>query len=190
MTLTKSECARMGSERSREVSAEIKRRNVEKYNGNPCICKKCKSTIPYEKRRNQFCSHSCAQSVNNAGVRRHGNPRRKCLYCGKPVNLGAVGFCSIGHGRLYNAKNKLSNGSKLSTKSIRRYLIDVRGHKCEQCKFETWLNQPIPIDLHHKDGNKLNNALKNLVLLCKNCHGLSENYGIKKNGDERTFINV
>lgn len=30
--------------------------------------------------------------------------------------------------------------------------------------------------MHHVDGNKLNNSEDNLLLLCPNCHALTENY--------------
>ena len=39
--------------------------------------------------------------------------------------------------------------------------------------------EPIPLELHHKDGNRYNNQLDNLMLLCPNCHALTENYRAK-----------
>lgn len=35
---------------------------------------------------------------------------------------------------------------------------------------------PIPLELHHVDGNRFNNAIQNLLLLCPNCHALTNNY--------------
>ncbi|WP_234735729.1 HNH endonuclease signature motif containing protein [Tellurirhabdus bombi] len=52
-------------------------------------------------------------------------------------------------------------------------------HECESCGLSKWLEQPIPLELHHKDGNRKNNALINLSLLCPNCHALTENYRAK-----------
>lgn len=34
----------------------------------------------------------------------------------------------------------------------------------------------IPLDVHHIDGNYLNNSESNLLLLCPNCHSLTDNY--------------
>jgi hypothetical protein len=34
----------------------------------------------------------------------------------------------------------------------------------------------IPLEVHHIDGNHLNNELENLQLLCPNCHALTENW--------------
>ena len=52
----------------------------------------------------------------------------------------------------------------------------LRGRKCEICGLETWNDQPIPLEVHHIDGDHLNNVLDNLKLTCPNCHALTENY--------------
>lgn len=52
----------------------------------------------------------------------------------------------------------------------------LRGRKCEKCGRETWEGAPIPLEVHHEDGNHLNNQLSNLKLLCCNCHALTKNY--------------
>jgi len=58
-------------------------------------------------------------------------------------------------------------------------LIQIRGHQCECCKNTEWLGQPITLQVHHKDGDKTNNELDNLQLLCPNCHSYTDNFGIK-----------
>lgn len=42
--------------------------------------------------------------------------------------------------------------------------------KCECCGRTEWNGQPIPLELHHKDGNSYNHSLENLQILCLNCH--------------------
>jgi hypothetical protein len=73
----------------------------------------------------------------------------------------------------------------------------IRGHKCECCKQELWMDKPIPLEVHHIDGDKLNNTLDNLQLLCPNCHALTENYrgkNMNRNHDnyvsDEDFINA
>ena len=58
-------------------------------------------------------------------------------------------------------------------------LIQLRGHQCECCKNTTWLNQPITLQIHHKNGNRKDNRLENLELLCPNCHSYTDNFGSK-----------
>ena len=38
------------------------------------------------------------------------------------------------------------------------------------------MKHPIPLELHHIDGNNQNNNLTNLTLLCPNCHAMTDNY--------------
>jgi len=50
-----------------EASARNKQSRVDTYNENPALCKCCGDPIEYSKRKNQFCSKSCAASYNNTG---------------------------------------------------------------------------------------------------------------------------
>ena len=55
-------------------------------------------------------------------------------------------------------------------------LLKIREYKCECCGLSEWNNIPITLQAHHKDGDKTNNELNNLQLLCPNCHSQTENY--------------
>jgi len=59
-------------------------------------------------------------------------------------------------------------------------LIKLRGHICESCNNVSWLEVPISLEVHHIDGNRVNNELNNLQLLCPNCHSLTDNFRNKK----------
>lgn len=75
------------------------------------------------------------------------------------------------------------NGYK-SRETLKRNLIVLRGYACECCHLKEWNEKPIPLQVHHKDGNGLNNTLDNLQLLCPNCHAQTNNYcGKNKNKD-------
>lgn len=64
--------------------------------------------------------------------------------------------------------------------SIKPHLVKLRGHKCEVCKLSTWLSEKIQLEIHHKDGDRTNNALTNLQLLCPNCHSYTDTYKGRK----------
>lgn len=66
----------------------------ELYEKNAKTCPHCKTVLPYEKRKNKFCSQSCAASYNNKGVRRHGNPPGVCEVCKKPKASAGAKYCS------------------------------------------------------------------------------------------------
>lgn len=64
---------------------------------------------------------------------------------------------------------------------LRKRLLkeQIKSHQCEKCKRKTWSKETIPLELHHIDGNSNNHKLKNLLLLCPNCHALTDNYRVK-----------
>ena len=70
----------------------------------------------------------------------------------------------------------------ISTPRLRKKLIQdgMKNHKCEMCGIENWLGKDITLELHHIDGNRCNNDLSNLQILCPNCHSLTPNHGKKK----------
>lgn len=75
-------------------------------------------------------------------------------------------------------------GCKVKSEKLKRALIKIRGHKCEHCGFSYWMDSPIPLENHHKDGDPLNNSQDNLELLCPNCHSLTPNFRNKKRAAE------
>jgi hypothetical protein len=62
---------------------------------------------------------------------------------------------------------------KLKHRLLKDGLLEYR---CSNCTLEVWLGKPIPLELHHIDGDSDNNALENLILLCPNCHALTDTY--------------
>ena len=75
-------------------------------------------------------------------------------------------------------KEYLEQSKDIQSNKVRIKLLDegLKEHKCEGCGLTTWLNQPIPLELHHKDGNRYNNVLENFELLCPNCHAFTDSY--------------
>lgn len=72
--------------------------------------------------------------------------------------------------------SRFQEGKYIKSSSALNALIFLRGRKCECCLQEKWNNQLIPLEIHHIDGNHLNNKLDNLQILCCNCHALTNNF--------------
>jgi hypothetical protein len=72
----------------------------------------------------------------------------------------------------------LSNQLPIQSHTLKLMLIrdGLKEHRCEVCRRTEWNGKPIPIQLHHCDGNNCNNALNNLQILCANCHAQTETY--------------
>jgi len=60
---------------------------------------------------------------------------------------------------------------------------------CAICGISRWLDGEVPLQLDHQDGNKDNNNLKNLRLLCPNCHALTPEYRLKNEFKGETYSN-
>lgn len=76
---------------------------------------------------------------------------------------------------------KKPEGSLRTTPYIlRRCLVEYgREYKCEieGCPVSThWLSKPIKLQVHHKDGDCLNNTPDNLMFVCPNCHTQTDNW--------------
>ena len=86
-------------------------------------------------------------------------------------------------GQAWNKGEQLKDWSQY-TNAVRckKHLIKKRGHRCECCNMDEWMEDQIPLELHHIDGNRTNNEYENLQLICPNCHALTDNWKNKKRG--------
>lgn len=174
-----SEAAKLNTVKSREISAKKHAEFVAKYLADPKCCKYCHKQLAFEKRYNDFCSQACAANYNN-GSR---IVRRNCLYCNKVINKGSKKYCSVACLQMYRAEEAIKNGTA-SWVTIRNYLLKTN-RKCSDCGLTEWNGQPIPLEIHHKDGDSKNNKFDNLVLICPNCHALTPNYKNRNKGNGR-----
>lgn len=52
---------------------------------------------------------------------------------------------------------------------IKKYLVQERGHRCENCGITEWQGEPAPLIVNYRDGDSYNNREDNLELICPNC---------------------
>jgi hypothetical protein len=89
-----------------------------------------------------------------------------------------------------DTKRRASLGLVHQRDTLRRMLLNERGHQCEICESYEWMGQPVPIELDHIDGNASNNLLSNLRLLCPNCHAMQPTYKGRNRGKGRTSLGL
>lgn len=67
------------------------------------------------------------------------------------------------------------NGPLISSSKLRRRLIKtgLKPNHCEECGLSEWHGKKLPLQLEHCDGNRRNNIISNLKILCPNCHSLT-----------------
>jgi hypothetical protein len=137
----------------------------------------------FEKYFIEVCKSS--SSMNQAAIKLEMNYKTLCFHAKR---LSCFSSNQSGKGLTKTQKENVISLSEIfegkynyQSHKLRKRLLkeDVKIHQCESCNLEKWLNKPIPLELHHKDGNRYNNQLDNLMLLCPNCHALTENYRAK-----------
>jgi hypothetical protein len=178
-----------------QIEKDKKIARIARYGVNPKRCKKCDAALPYEKRKNVFCSQSCSSSHNNLGVcRREKRVRTPCAICGLLTSVAKSKYCSPKCLQVAKwTEKKLiieHTGSVPKTQTgdprgAKRYLLETRGQQCEICGITEWTEKPVPVILDHIDGNSDNWKLNNLRLVCPNCDALLPTYKNKNRGNGR-----
>ena len=175
--------------------AEIKK--INQYELNPKKCLNCNTNLLFSQKNYKTCSHVCGTKIAHLNgfskkYTKHGKFKIKpCKVCGNDTKKIYCSKICESKSKRNITYEKLKNGEYIgnnnSSNSIRKALIQIRGHQCEDCKNVSWKNNPINLTLHHIDGNSDNNIIDNLQLLCWNCHSHTENYGRKNKNSARVY---
>ena len=83
------------------------------------------------------------------------------------------------HNKIVNYENVLKKNStahRITVKDVvlREHLLE---YKCDVCGNNgVWNDKELSLQLHHKDGDNMNNEIENLIFLCPNCHSQTDTY--------------
>ncbi len=137
-------------------------------------------------------SYSIAQALTKLGLSPKGGNYRVFKRFEKSYNIDTSHFTGQGHMkgktntfRVMPLTEILVKNYEYNSNKLRKRLIieGIKEHKCECCGLKEWLNEPIPLELDHIDGDHYNNTLENLKILCPNCHAKTPTYrGKNKRG--------
>lgn len=91
-------------------------------------------------------------------------------FTGKAWNVGNYSKTLISNKK--SLQDIFENKETMSTPNLknRLYSEGYKTKKCEICKISKWNEKDAPLELHHIDGDRNNNSIENLQILCCNCH--------------------
>lgn len=117
-----------------------------------------------------------------------------CLFCQKELSNRQTKYCNnqcqqSHYQQLYIERWKKGEETGLRgeyqiSSYVRDYMLQKVNYKCELCgwgEINPFTNL-IPLELHHKDGDWEKTTEENLIVLCPNCHSLTENFRSRGSG--------
>jgi hypothetical protein len=197
--LSYAEAGRLGQIVSRSTQEKQQKAKEEAYLLNPSRCGCCNLSLPYKKKRNRFCSSSCAAKVNKNGSKRQKRPLGTCLNCGTTKKRSISKYCCLGCQHEYEyglfiekwLKGEVDGGRgkyhELISNHVRRWLLEKSGGCCDICGLKEWMNKPMPLLSDHIDGHSANNRPENLRVVCGNCDMQLNTYKGKNAGNGRRY---
>ena len=132
-------------------------------------------------------SLSIANVCRILGLKPNGGNYKTLKYKFKELNIDTSHFTGQGWNigmkfnphRVFTIKDALIKNSPCkSSSSIKRLLLknNLKEYKCEICGLTEWMGKQITLELHHINGDNMDNRLENLQLLCPNCHSMTDNF--------------
>ena len=82
--------------------------------------------------------------------------------------------------RLDRIAAEARSASEERAKGYRELALRMYPWVCGRCAREFTRKNVQLLEVHHRDGDRTNNALANIELLCPNCHALTGNYRGRK----------
>lgn len=181
--MSKAEAGTLGQLAARQTQIEQKTIRVGNYDKNPNLCKSCNIPLSYNKKRNTYCSHSCAATFNNSKY-----PKRKeefqnsCIICD---NLTHNKYYCSRSCRKRHTLEKFVNGLIHDRKTLKHILIEKYNNICQICNLTHWNKCIISLEIDHIDGDAGNNQPENIRLICPNCHSTTSTWKGRNRGNGR-----
>ncbi len=153
-----------------------------------------KATVSYHARRAGATVDSrCARRYDWSGVQRYYDQGHSLSECRAQFGFSSQTWhAAVRRGAIVPRPVKLPSNEFFAAGVYRsRTYLKLRlieeGHKiaaCEVCGLREWREAPLSLALHHVNGDRDDNRVANLRLLCPNCHSQTDTFA-GRNGHRR-----
>ena len=133
----------------------------------------------------KYCSKDCFYKQLSKDRSLQTEDNCTCSYCGNsfhksPSKIKEFNFCSR---KCKDTAQKIGSGIPIQPSHYGEELASYRAkafqhyeHKCAKCGYDEYTKV---LQVHHKDCNRENNEIDNLIILCPTCHCV-EHYVVLK----------
>lgn len=135
-------------------------------------------------------STSVAQVLRAIGLKVTGANYQTVALTTERLNLDTSHWTGQGHlkGKSHTWAPKIAlteilvrNSTYLHTDSLKRRLLSDKTliNQCVVCTVTSWMDKPLVLQLDHINGDRRDNRIENLRLLCPNCHSQTDTFAGK-----------
>lgn len=199
--LSKSDAGKLGALKSKDICKQNYELRVIEYLKSPKKCKYCDKILSYNDiiLKKKFCNRSCSVSYNNS-MR---SIKLNCKHCGKQLSIGKnKQFCSNKCHKEFQYSKYIKDwlsGKLVGYKGkqfaicgyVRRFLLEQNNYSCSLCGWDKRHpvdNKPL-VEIDHIDGDASNCTIKNLRVLCPNCHSMTHTFKNRNKNSKRNLKN-
>lgn len=145
------------------------------------------ATVSYHKDRLGYAKRErCAWRYDWRAVQAYYDLGRTRTACQERFGFSASAWCdAVARGDIeprpvaMPLQNLLAADQPRSRRNVKLRLLaaGLKQNCCEDCGIARWHKRPLSLCLHHVNGDRHDNRLENLRLLCPNCHSQTPNFG-------------
>jgi len=150
-----------------------------------------KPTVTYHARRlDHEIDSRCARRYDWGSIQRYhdaGHSMRECQhqfgFCGQTWTAAIKRGDLVARSRGIALGELLVAGPRRNRGHVKARLLaaGLKTGACEVCGLTTWQEAPLSLCLHHVNGDRHDNRLENLQLLCPNCHSQTDSFAGRRN---------